>query len=201
MRIKNYISWSQYDTYKNKGINAYIRIYLEGRKFDSKYLDFGKKIAEGLEHRRKKTKDKDVLMARKLVPKFQFPEKEFTVTWGGIPLLVKLDGFGKEANCYLVDELKTGKNDSWKQIAVDKFEQITFYAAAVWQFHKIKPEEIKIRLHYLETYEDLDGSIHLTGFYKVFETVRTTQDFLKFYIELKKVWLGIEKLIDGYSKS
>ena len=202
MRIKNYLSWSQYEVF-TQSPEQYKKVYIDNIKRESKYYDFGHKIAEGIEHRNKRTKDNDVKLARKLLPKFQYVEKEFRVTFGNVPLLSKLDGFGesvvKNELVLNIEEVKTGKNE-WNQSKVDRSKQITFYVMVVSQFYKVDPATIKIRLHYLETFEDTDYQMHLTGKYIVFNTQRTLSDVVKFYPSVKNAWVGIEELINSNLK-
>ena len=68
----------------------------------------------------------------------------------------------------------------------------------VWKKLGIPLEQIYIRLHWLETCEDLDGSIFLTGRVEHFQTMRTMSDIIKIYPKIKKAWVGIEKLVDNY---
>jgi hypothetical protein len=199
MRIRDYISYSQYSCYK-KSKYDYINAYLKGIRQESIYLSFGSKIATGLEFRNEKSEDKDILKARELIPLAKIPEKEIKVVWGGIPLLAKMDGFDDEQ--FIIDEYKTGKNP-WTQAKVDSAEQLMFYLIAVSQFYKIEPEKIRIRLHWIETFVQANqygGEVHLTGQYKVFETKRTNLDVVKFFPELQKVWIGIEETINEYIK-
>lgn len=192
MRIKSYISWSQFEAI-NAGKENYKKIYIDGIRRENKYMDFGKKISDGLQFRAKKTTDKDILMARKLIPKPQHSEKELKVVWGGIPLLSRLDGLSLDTTS--IEEYKTGKG-KWTQAMADKFEQITFYTAVVSRFFEGPPEQIISYLRWLETYEDTDGTIHLTGFVKVFKTTRTQIDLIRFYPKLKKAWEEIEEVIN-----
>ena len=57
--------------------------------------------------------------------------------------------------------------------------------------------KVKINLDWLSTFEDTDGSIHLTGEIKTFKTKRTTTDALRIYPKMKRTWLGIESLINA----
>ncbi len=199
MRIKDYLSYSQYSCFKQSKWD-YINVYLKGIRKESIYLSFGSKIAQGLEFRDKESTDKDVLKARELIPVPKISEKEIKVVWGGIPLLSKMDGFDEEH--FIIDEYKTGKNP-WTQQKVDSAEQLLFYAVAVSQFYKIPMERIKIRLHWIETVvhaNQYGGEIHLTGNYQMFETSRNSLDSVKFFPELQKVWIGIEELINEYVK-
>ena len=132
------------------------------------------------------------------MPPVKEREKEFLVDFEGIPLLGKLDGFSLKEDLAVIDEYKTGKHP-WTQNKVDSHEQLTFYAIMVWKKLGIPLEQIYIRLHWLETCEDLDGSIFLTGRVEHFQTMRTMSDIIKIYPKIKKAWVGIEKLVDNYA--
>ncbi len=192
MRIKDYLSFSQFSLFKLSP-ERYKRVYIDGIRMKSKYMDFGSKIATALETA--VAKDSDDKLAIKLLPKAQEHEREFLVKFEGIPLFGKLDGFTKK-NELIIDEHKTGKN-KWTQVMVNNSEQLTFYAIMVSKFYSTPIESIRIRLHWIETFEDTDGAIHLTGQMLTFETRRTMRDLLNIYPEIKKVWEGIEQLIDN----
>ena len=191
MRIKKYLSYSQYQCF-NQSEEQYIKRYIDGVELKNKYVDFGKKIAKGLENRKEKTDDPDILLARKLIKASEESEKEIRITFGKIPIFGVLDGFTSPST---VNEDKTSKN-KWTQAMVDKSEQLTFYAIMVSTELKISIEKVKINLDWLPTFEDTDESIHLTGEIKTFKTKRTTTDALRIYPKMKRTWLGIESLIN-----
>jgi len=192
MRLKNYLSYSQYTTFMASE-KQYIKNYFEGRTFHSKYLSFGKRFAEAVESG---TDDKQFLEVIAKLPKAQKHERKFLVDFEGIPLLGFLDGFtkGKE---FIIDEYKTGKVP-WTQKKVDKHIQLLFYAIMVWKEYGIAPDKIRIRLHWIETCEDTDGTLFFTGKVKHFETRRTLKDIMIIYPKIKMVWIGIERLVDAY---
>jgi len=192
MRIKKYLSFSQYSTFLSSP-KQYQKLYLDGFKLKTKYLDFGKKIADTLESREQE--DYNTATALKLISKKEHQELELLVDFYKIPLFGKLDGY-ENGTIY---EYKTGKN-AWTQKKVDNHEQLTFYAIMVSKHFKIKVEDIKIKLIWLETIEDTDGSIMLTGRKEEFQTKRTNKDLIKIYPKIKKVWIGIETLINEYIK-
>lgn len=186
MRLSNYLSFSQYSSF-NQG--TYEKYYLLGEKLQTKYLDFGKEVAEKLE------KGLDDLG----LPIPDEREKKMLVTFQGVPLLGYLDGFSS-TNEIIIDEYKTGKNP-WTQQKVDSHEQLDFYAIMVATDLKIPIESIKIRLHWLETFIDTDEKLKLSGRLETFETKRTSLNVLKIYPKIKKAWVGIEKVVDNYIKN
>ena len=197
MRIKKYLSYSQFNTFLSSP-KRYKKMYIDGIRLSSKYLSFGSKIATALETR-EKSDDPDIIKALELIPDVQEKEKEFLVDFEGIPLSGKLDGFEFIDGVYHIEEDKTGKNP-WTQSKVDNAKQITFYVIFLWKTYGVKPEDIKVKLRWLETFEDVDGSIHLTGRVEVFETQRTMKDILNIYPDIKKAWLGIEELVNSCAK-
>lgn len=183
MRIKKYISYSQYQAF-NSG--QYKRIYLDGIKLNNKGLELGKIFAEAMES--DEIGNDEIALLKIQLPKPQFKEKEFLVNWDGIPMLGSLDGFDEKP--LTIHEYKTGKT-KWTQEKVDRAEQLTFYSLFVWITYGKLPE--KIYLYWLPV--DDNG---LTGEIKIFETNRTIKDFIHLYPKVKKAWIGIEKIIDEY---
>lgn len=190
MRIKEYISYSQYQLF-NSSKKWFIKTYIEGVKFSNDYFDFGKMIANGLKDRKEKTNNSDIILARKLIKEPKEREKEIKVEFGKIPLFGFVDGYNPSS----IEEYKTGK-DKWTQEMVDKDEQLTWYAILISEKLKIPIDKLKITLKWLPTFEDIDDSIHLTGQIETFKTIRTELDKIKIYPKIKRAWLGIEKLID-----
>lgn len=190
MRLNNYLSFSQYSTFL-RSKEEYINSYINGFKRENKYMDFGKLIAYGLEERNENACE-DVEIARQLISQPKEKEKKVNALFYNIPLFGILDGYDPG----IIYEYKTGKN-KWTQGQVDKNEQLTFYAIMTSIQEKIKPQDLKIKLIWLETFEDIDGSMHLSGQFKEFETKRTQADILRIYPKIKKVWIGIEELIDS----
>lgn len=190
MRPNNYLSYSQYSTFL-RCPKEYIDVYVNGNRRESKYMDFGKMIAYSLEDRMEKACI-DAETARSIIEEPKELEKKIMVDFYGIPLYGILDGY----NPGEIKEYKTGKN-GWTQARVDKDEQLTFYAIMVSISEKLKPEDIKIELTWLETYDDIDGEIHLTGKHKSFQTRRTQSDIIRIYPKIKKVWIGIEELVNS----
>lgn len=197
MRIKDYLSFSQYSTY-NASEKSYIKMYIQGIKLSNKYLDFGKHIGTALDDRDFKG-DHNQELARELVgPRPDICEEELRETFNGIPLLGYADGTWKEQ--IKIDEYKTGKT-AWTQKKVDKHEQLTFYAIMKHLQTGLPIEAIDIELIWLPTIEDTDGSMLLTGEVKRFKTVRTNMDMIRIYPKIKKAWIGIERLVDEYLKT
>ena len=161
MRVKDYLSYSQFSTFTSSRAN-YIKIYIEGRKFQTKYTQFGSFIAEALETRSGLSRDEKLAVEGVHCP--QYREHEISVDVDGVPCYGRLDGFdlAKDKKSCTIHEYKTGKKP-WTQSMVDNSEQLTFYAIMVHKKYGIPLNKIHIELTWWGTYEDIDGSIHLTG--------------------------------------
>lgn len=193
MRLKQYLSYSQYSTFLQSK-ETYIKRYIDGVKLNSPYLDFGKLIAEHLEDRNKESANEDISIARRILIEPKEREKEIRQDFYKIPLYGKLDGFDPDTK--KITEYKTGIRP-WKQSEVDKAEQITFYAILISLEYKIPIETVPIELIWLETFRDIDDTIHLSGHHRTYHTKRTQKDIINIYPKIKKVWKGIEELINS----
>jgi hypothetical protein len=118
MRIKNYLSYSQYTCFLQSP-NEYKKRYIDGIRLNNKYLDFGKLAHEQFE--KEETED--------------CKELKVECDFYGIPLLGYLDGFNEKKK--RIKEHKTGKS-KWTQKMVDSSEQLTFYAIMVSRKFNIK---------------------------------------------------------------
>jgi hypothetical protein len=180
------LSWNQLLTWQ-KGEQVYYETYFLGKRQKFKYeknMDFGKKIATGLEQ--KKTNDEDVEFCRDCLPKPKYKEKILIADFEGVILLAKPDG------CYLkkeirVDEYKTGKQ-KWTQKMADNLGQITLYDMVIYKLTGKIPRNF---LYYFQTKEE-GGEIYLVRKPpSVFETKRTMKDFMLLYPILKKAQIEI----------
>jgi len=187
--IKPYLSYSQYTCFLQSP-EEYKRRYIDGVKYTSKYMEFGKMIAEISENRKKENPNTNEKLALELLPVFEETEKKLEAVWNGVPLLGYLDGYNKGE----IIEIKTG-TQPWTQKRVDEHEQLDFYAIMLKETEKIKIEDIKIKLIWLETMVDVDGTIFLTGKKEQFETKRTLRNEIYLAPKVKKVWKGIDELI------
>ena len=187
IRIKNYLSWSQYSLFLSSP-DEYRRVYILGEpSFKNVEMDFGSKIAHGLEQE-DLTGDAEIDFCKVALPEVDEREKEIRVKFKNVPLLTKMDGFIKPN---IIHEYKTGHN-AWTQRKVDKFEQLTFYAFALFlQTNKI-PE---ISLFWIPTKKE-NGVISLTGENPIeFKTKRGLSDFTIISKKIEKVWKGIGEMV------
>lgn len=181
MHIKEHLSYSQYSCYLS-GEKNYIDRYIKGIGFSNKYTEFGKKTHERLEL--DKSEDEET-------------ELKLTCDFYKIPLFGYIDKYNKKI--IQVIDYKTGKRP-WNQKQVDENEQLMFYAILISYNYKIPINEIKLTLRWIETFEDIDGSINLTGREKDFHTSRTKFDEINIYPKIKKAWVGIDELINRLMK-
>ena len=182
---RGYISWSQLQLYE-KDPNLYYQVYIEGLdQFRTKYLELGKRLADGLENGVDEENDPMFNMIIAFLPAYPKREYDMKINFEDIPLVGKFDGFD-EKNLDL-GEYKSGKK--WTQSMVDKHGQLTFYAFTIWlKFGKLPK---RIQLHWAETAEDEEGVLYLTGKTKTFTTTRTLKDIILFSKRIKTAWTGI----------
>lgn len=185
LRLSPYLSYSQYIAY-NTG--QYVKRYIYEEKLEGIYLEFGKDVATKLQVGFDTFGIKDIPKER---------EKKLECVYQEIPLLGYADGFSQEKDCIIIDEYKTSVN-KWTQAMTDKTEQLTFYAIMSMVMFKVPLDKIRLRLYWLETYKDFDGSINLSGKVVKFETKRTTSDVIKIYPKMKKAWVGIADLCKAH---
>jgi hypothetical protein len=118
---KPHLSWSQLSCWLSNP-TRYRREYFEaGDKLDTKYLRFGKGIAELVEEGKHKTLLPDLVVYDK-------PEYEIKTNVLGVPILSYLDSYDSVNNVFR--EYKTGKIE-WTKQRVFKAQQLLFYAVAL----------------------------------------------------------------------
>ncbi len=116
---KGYLSWSAINCWMSSP-ERFRREYFEnGKKLDTKYLRFGKGIAELIES----GKHKEFLPE---LPVYSHPEYRLQCDVMGVPILGFIDSYDPVNNVFL--EYKTGKHP-WDQKKVQKHDQLTLYAA------------------------------------------------------------------------
>ena len=147
---KQYLSWSSMNCWMSNK-ERFRREYFEhGEKLDTKYLRFGKGIADLIE----KGKHKELLPDLEV---YDTPEFEIRTEIMGVPVLSYLDSYDSKINVFL--EYKTGKNP-WTQAKVQKHDQLTFYATALKYSTGKMPEYCD--LVWIETKE---GSVEVDDFW------------------------------------
>ena len=164
----------------------YRREYFEsGHKLDTKYLRFGKGIAEMIEKGTYKELLPDLIVCDER-------EYEIRTTICGIPILSYIDDYDPVKNVFR--EKKTGKIP-WTQAKVIKHGQLIFYATALK--HSIGKMPEYCHLDWIETKE---GSIDVDDFWREKEKiVQVTGRIKSFYREFDE--REIEKMEDLIVKS
>lgn len=190
---KPHISWSQLTCWlTNK--ERYRREYFEnGTKLDSKFLRFGKGIADLIENGKHKELIPDLIV-------YDTPEFEIKTEVLGVPILSYLDSYDSKENVFR--EYKTGKVP-WTQAKVIKHGQLVFYATALKWSKGVMPDYCD--LDWVQTKEggvEVDdfwrtneGQINVTGhiqsFHRPFREVeveRMEQQILKVATEISEAY-------------
>ena len=138
---KTHLSWSAMNCWLSSK-DRFRREYFEaGKKLDTKYLRFGKGIAELIES----GKHKELLPGLEVYSENEF---EIKTEVNGVPILSYLDDYDPERNIFR--EKKTGKAP-WTQAKVIKHGQLVFYATALK--HKFGKMPEYCHLDWIETSE------------------------------------------------
>lgn len=112
------------------------------------------------------------------IPRHSVFEYKLEVALGGIPLIGYIDSY--EPHTHLLEYKSHGKN-GWTQKRVDEHGQIDMYVLMLHLLHGVQPKDLEIKLVAVQTQENGDFSISLSGTPPViFETKRTTKDILRF---------------------
>ena len=153
---KKYLSWSSMSCWESNPAR-FRREYFElGHRLDTRYLRFGKGIAEMIES----GKYKELLPELIVYPVSEFEIKTIIC---GVPILSYIDDYDPVTN--LFREKKTGKIP-WTQAKVIKHGQLIFYATALKQSTGIMPEYCD-----LDWIETKDGSIEVDDFWRENERI------------------------------
>lgn len=182
---KLYLSWSAMNCWRSSPARFRREYFENGRKLDTKYLRFGKGIAEMIENGKYK----------KLLPDlevYELNEFEIKTNVNGIPILSYIDDYDPVRNVFR--EKKTGKIP-WTQAKVIKHGQLVFYATALK--HSIGKMPEYCHLDWIETKE---GTIEIDDFWRENEKiVQVTGKIQSFYREFDE--REIEKMEDLILKS
>lgn len=191
-----YLSWSQLACFE-KSPAEYAMRYIYRDNPENQRMALGKRVAEMIEKGEEEA-DKDLEYFRIFLP--QYPYREFEVwkdkekgeyiTFAGIPIFGKLDGWNPEARH--IGEYKTGAK--WDQRMADTTGQLSFYALLIYIAYGIPPEKLKITLHWMPTTIDPREGLKLTGDIKEFQTRRTQKDLVEIGSRIVKAWAGIRAL-------
>lgn len=161
---KQHLSWSALSCWLQNPARFRKEYFEAGKKLDTKYLRYGKGIAEMIENGKYKEILPDLIVYEK-------PEFEIRTTINGIPILSYLDSYDPKNNVFR--EVKTGKIP-WTQQKVQKHDQLTFYATALK--HSIGKMPEYCDLDWLQTKE---GGVELEDFWRSNEKQVNVTGYIK----------------------
>lgn len=150
---KPHLSWSQMSCWLSNPARYRTEYFENGKKLDTKFLTFGKNIAELIETGRHKELLPDLEC-------YDTPEHEIRCSVHMVPCLSFLDSYNKIATPLVPEnvfiEYKTGKIP-WTKAKVQKHDQLVFYATMLkWSTGRM-PEYCD--LHWIETKEVANESV------------------------------------------
>lgn len=182
---KPHLSWSAMSCW-NSSKARFRREYFEcGKKLDTKYLRFGKGIAELIENGKYKELLPDLVV-------YKVSEYEIRTKIKGVPILSYIDDYDPDKNVFR--EKKTGKIP-WTQAKVIRHGQLLFYATALK--HSIGKMPEYCDLDWIET---RDGAIEVDDFWRENEKiVQVTGKIKSFHREFDE--REIEKMEDTIVKA
>lgn len=173
---KPHISWSQMNCWMTNKERFRKEYFENSDKLDTKYLRFGKGIAELIEKGKHKELLPDLVVYEK-------PEFKMQCEVMGVPMLGFLDGYDLVKNVFL--EYKTGKHP-WTQAKVQKHDQLTLYATMLKQLTGKIPEYCD--LFWIETKE---GAVEVEDFWRRNEKeINITGKIVAFHREFDKREIG-----------
>jgi len=189
---RHHLSWSAMNCWISSPAR-FRREYFEcGKKLDTKYLRFGKGIAEMIEN----GTYKELLPDLEVYP---VSEHEIRTTIRGVPILSYLDDYDPENNIFR--EKKTGKKSKtgkppWTQAKVIKHGQLVFYATALK--HSVGKMPEYCHLDWIETREKTKDEVD--DFWRENEKALQVTGVVKsFYREFDE--REVEKMEDLIEKS
>lgn len=190
LRIKDYLSWSQYSTWKGSKRSYWKQYGPLNEKFDNAAFGKGRELAEALEYGPDGLSVDPMLKAVLLkIPKLDIMEDKFEVELSnGEKIMGYTDSINIENDEFL--EYKTGKIP-WDQKKVDKHGQLPFYALGYWikSGRTVVP---KCKLIWVETEHDEEGNITYNGEIHEFERGFLVSELIDLEKELIKTIIEIE---------
>jgi hypothetical protein len=185
------LSWSSISSFwwnKEEWFEKYILHYEQAV---TKEMEFGKRFAQSIEDGNCPVPE----LMQYLTGKKEHP---FNVKFGTIPLVGYADDFDDKTFRRL-EEVKTGKK-KWDQKRVDEHLQIDTYLLMNYITNKVRPEEVRCRLHWIQTEENGDFSISFVQPIKVhtFETKRTMQQILNFGMKVNKTYKEMQDFVTNH---
>ncbi len=196
-------------------------VYLFGSKMPiNRGMAFGRQMADGLESN-ELTGDMALDLIMEKLPKFEVMDKVIespkgevvevynpkkgemekycvpVLITGGerIPLVAKPDTIKKDMTAF--KEYKTGQT-AWNRSKVDKLDQITFYATAIFLTTGKIPHNIEL-VHVLTekmNKDSVDAKLAATGDIYRYPTIRHMAQILNMMIRMKTNWIKMKKLAE-----
>lgn len=161
---KKHLSWSQLSCWLSNPVRYRKEYFEAGEKLDTKYLRFGKGVAELVEKG----------LHKELIPDlevYENPEWEIKTIVKGVPILSYLDSYDSKNNVFY--EFKTGKIP-WTQAKVVKHGQLVFYAVALK--HSTGKMPAYCDLQWIQT---RDGKTEGTDFWREGEEIINVTGYVK----------------------
>ena len=197
MTPRTYLSWSALSTWEFSK-EEYRKKYILGEwEPPTKYMTFGKNVAEMLE---KRICPEDVKLHHvfNFIPDYPIREHKFNadckIGKENIRLYCIFDGYDKVN--HKIYEVKTGK--LWNPRKVRQHGQISFYSYAYWLKYKKIPE---FDLVWIGTQEDEEGNVEATGNIEVFPATRKMPELLAMHTRIERCWISIKKMYSDEFKS
>lgn len=178
---RDHFSWSQFDRFR-RSPDDYVKTYIYGDNPTNPRMELGKYVAEMIEHDEHQ-EDPVLEQLRIFLPQYSHKEFPLEVAFNSIKLVGKPDGL--EMDPWTIGEYKTGK--LWTQKMADETQQLTWYALMLHLIYKVKPENIKMTLHWMPTVMN-DALVQPTGAIENFETKRTTRQCFELGKEIVDMW-------------
>ncbi len=146
-----HLSWSAMNCWMSSKERFRREYFEKSSKLDTKFLRFGKGIAELIENDQHKSLLPDLVV---------YPEREFEIRVEvvGVPMLAYLDDYEPTLNVFR--DKKTGKHP-WTQAKVQKLDQLVVYATMLKHLKGEMPEYC--HLDWIETRE---GGMEVEDFWR-----------------------------------
>lgn len=126
------------------------------------------------------------------LPRASVYEYELKAKLGKIPLIGFIDSYTPHTN---LEEYKTGVK-AWDQKRADSHGQLDMYLLLLYLMHKVPPEQVSCRIHWLPTRETGDFKTEFSNpdnpLVHTFHTKRTMRDILEFGQRINRVYKEME---------
>ncbi len=181
---KRPLSWSAISSFEYDPEQWHRKYVLGQPDPETKEMRFGKEVGERI------ASDPSFLPALSRRSIFEY---EMRCMFGKIPLIGFADSYEPHTD---LDEYKTGKK-AWDQKLADTHGQFDMYLLELFLIDKVKPEDVRLRLHWMPTIETGDFRIMFRNPHEpeifTFETQRTMKDVLRFGQRITKTYKAMEE--------